>query len=69
MALTSGKQPARDMVIAAGFDSMKHFVELSGESHQTLLNWHKKKFDRFSYILNGVKLKHKVWQKAKKVNK
>ncbi len=63
---TSGKQPAKDIVVAAGFLNMKHFVELSGESHQTILNWHKKYPQRFAYILAGVKLKHKVFQKAKK---
>ena len=66
MAITSGKQPARDLVIDAGFDSMKHFVELSGESHQTLLNWHKGNIVRFNYILAGVKLKHRVFKKLKK---
>ena len=38
---------------AAGFISLKQVQEISGESQQTLFNWHKKKPQRFEVILLG----------------
>ena len=56
-------------VTGEGFNSMSHFVELSGESHQTLINWSKNYPDRFGYLLAGIKLKHKIFKKAVNVQK
>ena len=49
-----------------GFESMGQLVKLSGESHQTLINWSKRYPERFEYIVAGVKLKHKIFMKYKK---
>ena len=39
----------------AGFENLKHFAFLSGESVQTLITWHKNKPARFYNILEGCK--------------
>jgi hypothetical protein len=38
---------------AAGLDGLAEFVRISGESEQNLMNWHKKRPQRFRLLLAG----------------
>lgn len=46
----------------AGLRSLKELAHISGESVQTLNNWHKKYPRRFELILKGVVLERSVAQ-------
>ena len=45
---------------AAGLKNLSHVAELTGQSLQTLINWHRSKPELFEVVLLGCKAKHEA---------
>ncbi len=53
--MTTNAKPS-ELCKAAGLKSLNELAEITGESVQTLNNWHKKKPRRFDLILAGASI-------------